>query len=104
MNNNGSVRATPAEAAGDFRSLEEAEAALSQLARAGSPQLDLNTLAAQLSGARPATRDARDQLRTAEARYHAIVEQIPAVCFMAPLDGSVGEMYISPQIEQLLGF
>jgi PAS domain S-box-containing protein len=40
----------------------------------------------------------------AEARYRALVEQIPAVTFMAPLDGSSSELYISPQIEELLGF
>lgn len=46
--------------------------------------------------------DAR--LRTVEARYRALVEQIPVVTFMAPLDGSRGELYVSPQIDQLLGF
>jgi PAS domain S-box-containing protein len=40
----------------------------------------------------------------AEARYRALVEQIPAVTFMAPLDGSTSALYISPQIEELLGF
>ena len=36
---------------------------------------------------------------TAEAKYQALVEQIPAVTFMAPLDGSTSELYVSPQIE-----
>ncbi len=40
----------------------------------------------------------------AEAQYRALVEQIPAVTFMAPLDGSTSELYVSPQIEELLGF
>jgi PAS domain S-box-containing protein len=40
----------------------------------------------------------------AEARYRALVEQIPAVTFMAPLDGSTSALYVSPQIEELLGF
>jgi formate hydrogenlyase transcriptional activator len=44
------------------------------------------------------------QLHRAEARYRALVEQIPAVTFMAPLDGSTSELYVSPQIEELLGF
>ncbi len=39
-----------------------------------------------------------------EARYRAIVEQIPAVVFMANLDGGIGEAYVSPQIEATLGF
>ncbi|HEU4535921.1 MAG TPA: ATP-binding protein, partial [Polyangiaceae bacterium] len=40
----------------------------------------------------------------AEARYRALVEQIPAVTFTAALDGGDSEMYVSPQIETLLGF
>src|SRR6201999_2521515 len=49
-------------------------------------------------------RQAEIQLRKAQARYRALVEQIPAVTFMAPLDGTVSELYVSPQVEQLLGF
>jgi PAS domain S-box-containing protein len=43
-------------------------------------------------------------VRRAEARYRALVEQIPAVTFMAALDDGDNEMYVSPQIEALLGF
>jgi PAS domain S-box-containing protein len=43
-------------------------------------------------------------VRRAEARYRALVEQIPAVTFMAALDDGGNEMYVSPQIEALLGF
>jgi PAS domain S-box-containing protein len=39
-----------------------------------------------------------------EARYRALVEQIPAVVFMAYLDQGIGEAYVSPQIEKTLGF
>jgi PAS domain S-box-containing protein len=39
-----------------------------------------------------------------EARYRALVEQIPAVVFMAYLDQGIGEAYVSPQIEAALGF
>ncbi|MFY9733399.1 MAG: PAS domain S-box protein [Candidatus Acidiferrales bacterium] len=39
-----------------------------------------------------------------EARYRALVEQIPAVIFMAYLDKGIGEAYVSPQIEAALGF
>lgn len=38
------------------------------------------------------------------ARYQTLVEQIPAVVFMAYLDRGIGEAYVSPQIEALLGF
>ncbi|MBI1916923.1 MAG: PAS domain S-box protein [Planctomycetes bacterium] len=39
-----------------------------------------------------------------EAKFRTLVENIPAVTFIAPLDESVPEFYVSPQIEQLLGF
>jgi PAS domain S-box-containing protein len=44
------------------------------------------------------------QLRKAEARYRSLVEEIPAVTFMAALDEGVNELYVSPQIVDLLGF
>lgn len=52
-------------------------------------------------------RHAETQLRNAEARYRTLVEEIPAVTFMAALDESaaaISELYVSPQIESLLGF
>lgn len=39
-----------------------------------------------------------------DARYRTLVEQIPAVVFMAFLDKGIGEAYVSPQIETMLGF
>ncbi|HEY6121763.1 MAG TPA: PAS domain S-box protein [Pyrinomonadaceae bacterium] len=39
-----------------------------------------------------------------DARYQTLVEQIPAVVFMAFLDKGIGEAYVSPQIEEILGF
>jgi PAS domain S-box-containing protein len=39
-----------------------------------------------------------------EAKYRALIEQIPAVVFMAFLDKGIGEAYVSPQIENVLGF
>jgi PAS domain S-box-containing protein len=56
------------------------------------------------SGKQAANGSGAGQLHRAEARYRALVEQIPAVTFMAPLDGSTSELYVSPQIEELLGF
>jgi PAS domain S-box-containing protein len=44
------------------------------------------------------------QLAQAELRYRSLVEEIPAVTFMAALDGGIGELYVSPQIVDLLGF
>jgi PAS domain S-box-containing protein len=40
----------------------------------------------------------------AEARYRTLVEQIPAVTFMASLEDGDNEIYIGPQIESLLGY
>ena len=48
-------------------------------------------------------RDISERARL-EARYRTLVEEIPAVTFMAALDEGVSELYVSPQIEQLLGF
>jgi PAS domain S-box-containing protein len=42
--------------------------------------------------------------RRAEARYRTLVEQIPAVTFMASLEEGDNEIYIGPQIEALLGY
>ncbi len=39
-----------------------------------------------------------------EARYRVLLDQIPAVVFMAHLDQGIGEAYVSPQIEATLGF
>ncbi len=48
-------------------------------------------------------RDISERLR-ARAHYKTLVEGIPAVTFMAALDQDVRELYVSPQIEALLGF
>src|ERR1700722_6009638 len=45
-----------------------------------------------------------EQLPNVDAIYRALVEQIPAVVFMAHLDRGIGEAYVSPQIEATLGF
>ncbi len=49
-------------------------------------------------------KEAEAQLRKMAARYRTLVEGIPAVTFMAALDGGVNELYVSPQIEELLGY
>jgi PAS domain S-box-containing protein len=66
---------------------------------------DLLSLVGLLTtGKRAAGGSGETPLHRAEAQYRALVEQIPAVTFMAPLDGSTSELYVSPQIEELLGF
>lgn len=55
------------------------------------------------NGADPARR-AETHGPTLEARYRVLLDQIPAVVFMAYLDQGIGEAYVSPQIEATLGF
>ncbi|MEG4864780.1 MULTISPECIES: sensor domain-containing protein [unclassified Microcoleus] len=43
-------------------------------------------------------------LCTVEAKYCALVEQIPAVTYISPLNRSAAKLYISPQIETFLGY
>ncbi len=86
---------------------------------AGAPDLDeangmLRELAAAFLGRIWSAQPSKDgdaagvmdesSLPSMEARYRVLVEQIPAVVFMAFLDGGLSEAYVSPQIEQMLGF
>jgi PAS domain S-box-containing protein len=75
-----------------FASLSDARAILSELAGVffQSPVADAG--------------EAKARPLNAEARYRAIVDQIPAVVFMAYLDEGISEAYVSPQIEATLGF
>ena len=82
--------------------VEEAVTVLLRLVAAHAPRRPEPKIPLRCSGADENSADAR--LRKAEAKYRALVEQIPAVTFMAPLDGSVSELYVSPQISELLGY
>jgi two-component system, LuxR family, sensor kinase FixL len=44
------------------------------------------------------------QIRQAETRFRTLVEQIPAITYTTRLDESGSYIYISPQIESMLGF
>jgi PAS domain S-box-containing protein len=48
--------------------------------------------------------DAEARLKAAEARFRTLVEQIPAVTFMAVLGQGKNEIYVSPHIEAMLGY
>jgi PAS domain S-box-containing protein len=39
-----------------------------------------------------------------DLKYRSLVDRLPAVVFMAPLEGGIGDAYVSPQIEAMLGF
>ena len=43
-------------------------------------------------------------MRTSEAKYRNLVEQIPAITYIAALDDVSSPFYFSPQIEAILGF
>ena len=43
-------------------------------------------------------------LQESELRYRRLVEHIPAVTYLADLDEASTTLYVSPQIEQLIGF
>ncbi len=44
------------------------------------------------------------QVRQAETRFRTLVEQIPAITYTTRLDGNGSYIYISPQVETMLGF
>src|SRR5215831_3207627 len=83
----------------------EAEAILQRLASVSVPfdsafsELDIESV-----NWRMRTTTAAPTLPDLEAKYRTLVEQIPAVVFMAYLDRGISEAYISPQIESILGF
>ena len=85
--------------------LSEAVKALQELAAVFLEQQSLTTTAGLLfvDGAGASARLETPPLNM-EVKYRALVEQIPAVVFMAYLDKGIGEAYVSPQIEALLGF
>jgi PAS domain S-box-containing protein len=91
----------------------EAEELLAQMASALFPlfpsegaaldQLTWEDRPGNGAGAAPPD-DAEARLRAAEQRFRTLVEQIPAVTFMAVLGQGRNDVYISPHIEALLGY
>jgi PAS domain S-box-containing protein len=99
----GSIPIHLAEEDGPIPTYAEAEAVLQELASVffESTVADISAVRIFNEKARPA---AEAPLPNMEAKYRALVEQLPAVVFMASLDDGIGEAYVSPQIEQVLGF
>ncbi len=50
-----------------------------------------------------ALKETEEQLREAEQRYRAIVEHVPAAIYVDEPDGGMRTLYVSPQIEQIMG-
>src|ERR1700684_2847552 len=88
-----------------FGNLSEAEKALQELANVFLQQQSLISSASpDLAASAELKLNPEAPLLNMEAKYRALVEQIPAVVFMAYLDKGIGEAYVSPQIETALGF
>jgi PAS domain S-box-containing protein len=79
--------------------LQQAEALLVELAGAYSAGPSDAPLAAW-----PADMAPEAEASNIEAKYRALLEQIPAVVFMAYLDRGTSEAYVSPEIEAALGY
>jgi PAS domain S-box-containing protein len=85
--------------------LSEAEKALQELANVFLQQQSwIPGATLELAESAEAQLNPKAPLLNMEAKYRALVEQIPAVVFMAYLDKGIGEAYVSPQIETALGF
>jgi len=90
------------------KSALEAEGLLAQLASAlfAGGELRLEQLTWPDPGANgdAPVESAESRLRAAEQRFRTLVEQIPAVTFMAVLGEGKNEIYVSPHIEAMLGY
>ena len=49
-------------------------------------------------------KQAEERLREAELRYRTLVEQLPLVTYIRPLDMTQPNLYCSPQVEPMLGY
>ena len=92
-----------APAADASMSLPEAEAILLELA-AAFPFAESVSEESLTAFSKSETLPTGLALSEVDARYRTLIEQIPAVVFMAFLDKGFGEAYVSPQIETMLGF
>ena len=91
---------TPGQAERILRALAGDEADRS----ARPPAARVTTVAAQAANQHESGLGSNEKVRRAEARYRTLVEQLPAVTFMAALEDGENELYVSPQIEFLLGY
>ncbi|PHM09884.1 PAS domain S-box protein [Nostoc sp. 'Peltigera malacea cyanobiont' DB3992] len=48
-------------------------------------------------------KQAEEKLSEAEQKYRTLLEQIPGVVYVSPINNTTKEAYISPQLQQLLG-
>ncbi len=79
-------------------------ALLSRFAHLASLALESARLYASAQEELQERRRAEAALREAEIRYRSLVEQLPLVTYVSPVDEGVGNIYVSPQVEELLGY
>jgi PAS domain S-box-containing protein len=84
--------------------LAEAEAVLLDLARVFEGSIGDPTSAMHPFGGTDESPSLDPREPNTEAKYRALLEQIPAVVFMAYLDRGISEAYVSPEIESVLGY
>ncbi len=65
---------------------------------------ELRTRLAELETVEAGRQRAEAALRESEAKYRTLIEQLPAVTYIAALDEQSSTLYQSPQIEQIVGF
>ena len=65
---------------------------------------ELSVLASSFNEMAESLDERTTQVHQAEAKYRTLVEQIPMVTYTAPLEKALGTLYISPQIESILGY
>jgi PAS domain S-box-containing protein len=78
-------------------------ALLSRFAHLASLALESARLYAAARDELQERRRAEAALGEAEIRYRTLVEHLPLVTYISPVDSPVGNLYVSPQVEELLG-
>jgi PAS domain S-box-containing protein len=78
----------------DLASIEATLQALAEVSGQSDPSSQASS-AGQAKGS---------DLRSEEFKYRSLVDRLPAVVFMASLDGGMGDAYVSPQVEATLGY
>jgi len=88
----------------ELQNVAEAEAVLLDLAKVFIDTVPGPASAGNYSFDGGQTQGAEAQAPNLEAKYRALLDQMPAVVFMAYLDRGISEAYVSPQIEAALGY
>ncbi|MCL4560980.1 MAG: GAF domain-containing protein [Chloroflexi bacterium] len=81
-----------------------ADGDLSTRTKAAFGASELNQLAHSVDTMAESLEKSTSQLRHAEANYRTLVEHIPAITYRSSLDEIGSTLYVSPQIEPILGY